>query len=90
MSLGVLALVKPGQPQCIRVPIGHFFKKWANSGLFLIYFRLFKHTLQFLQQINVNKCPSSIRCQDSNSRPLKHEYSPMPTRPGLPPIGLNI
>ena len=27
--------------------------KWAIPGLFLIYFRLFKHTLQFLQQINV-------------------------------------
>ena len=27
--------------------------KWANPGLFFIYFRLFKHTLQFLQQINV-------------------------------------
>ena len=30
-----------------------FLKKWANPGLFFIYFRLFKHTLQFLQQINV-------------------------------------
>ena len=31
----------------------YLFKKWANLGLFFIYFRLFKHTLQFLQQINV-------------------------------------
>ena len=30
---------------------GVFFK-WANTGLFLIYFRLFKHPLEFLQ-INV-------------------------------------
>ena len=31
-----------------------FYKKnWANPGLFFIYFCLFKHTLQFLQQINV-------------------------------------
>ena len=29
------------------------FLKWANPGLFFVYFRLFKHTLQFLQQINV-------------------------------------
>ena len=29
------------------------FRKWVKPGLFIIYFRLFKHTLQFLQQINV-------------------------------------
>ena len=28
-------------------------KKWANPGLFSVYFRLFKQTLKFLQQINV-------------------------------------
>ena len=28
--------------------------KWAIPGLFLIYFRLYKQSLQFLQQINVN------------------------------------
>ena len=27
-----------------------FFKKWTNPGLFFIYFRLLKQTLQFLQQ----------------------------------------
>ena len=26
-------------------------KKWANPGLFFIYFCLFKHPLQILQQI---------------------------------------
>ena len=46
---------------------------WVNSGLFLIYFPLFKYTLQFSQQIQVKKCPSGILCQDSNSRPLEHE-----------------
>ena len=30
-----------------------FFLKWAIPGLFLIYFRLFKQTLQLLQQIHV-------------------------------------
>ena len=34
---------------------------WANPGLFFIYYRLFKHTLQFLQQINV-KNVISIQC----------------------------
>ena len=29
------------------------YKKWAITGLFFIYFRHFKHTLQFLQQINL-------------------------------------
>ena len=62
-----------------------FLKKWANPDLFFIYFRLFKHTLQFLQQINVKKCPSSIRFRDSNSQPMEHESPPITTRPGLPP-----
>ena len=31
----------------------YLFFKWANPGHFFIYFRLFKHTLQFFQQINV-------------------------------------
>ena len=26
-----------------------------------------------------------IRCLDSNSRPIKHESSPITTRPGFPP-----
>ena len=48
----------------IRILIG-FFKKWAIPGLFLtIYFRLFKHTLQFLQHKKCKKCPSSIRTHD--------------------------
>ena len=62
-----------------------FLKKWAIPGLFFICFRLFKQTLQFVQQINVNKCPSSIRCWDSwdsNPRPLEHESPPITTRPG--------
>ena len=50
-----------------------------------VYFRLFKQTLQFLQQINVKKCPSSIQFWDSNSRPWIHESPPITTRPGLPP-----
>ena len=44
--------------------MAHFFKKkifliWANPGIFLVYFRLFKQTIHFLQQINVEKHPSS-------------------------------
>ena len=33
-----------------------FLKKWAILGLFFVYFRLFKPTLQFLKQIYVKKC----------------------------------
>ena len=62
--------------------------QWGNPGLFYIYFRLFKQTsLQFLQQLNVKKCPSNIRCQDSNSQPLANESPPITSRPGLPTIG---
>ena len=48
-------------------------------------FGLFKQTsLQFLQQIYVKKCPSSIQCQDSNPQPSEHEPPPITTRPGFP------
>ena len=35
-------------------------------------------------------CPSNIRCRDSNSQPLDNESPPITTRPGLPPLNLNI
>ena len=62
----------------------YFFIKWANPGLFFVYFRSFKQTLFFLQQINVKKmsCPSSIQHQDSNPRPSECESPPITTRPG--------
>ena len=46
--------------------IQHSFLKGAIPGLFFIYFRLFKQTLQFLKQIFVTKmlCPSSIKRRD--------------------------
>ena len=62
-----------------------FLKKWANPSLIFVYFCLFKQTLKFLQQINVKKCPSSIRHWDSNSQPSINESLPLTTRPGLPP-----
>ena len=34
------------------------------------------------------KYPSSIRCRDSNPRPLDHESPPITTRPGLPSVAL--
>ena len=62
-------------------------KNGQISACFLIHFRLFKHTLQILQQICMWKdFPSSIQCRDSNSRPLEHESPPITTRPVLPPM----
>ena len=63
-----------------------FLKKWAIPDLFLVYFRLFKQTIQFLQQIDVKKYPSSIRCWDLNPRPSEDELPPITTKPGLSPI----
>ena len=55
--------------------------------LFRLFSVFFKQTLlQFLQQINVKKCPSSLRRRDSNPRPLDREPPPITTRPGLPPL----
>ena len=45
---------------------GYIFK-WANPGLFSFIFGLFEQTsIQFLQQINVKKYPSSIWSRDLN------------------------
>ena len=62
-----------------------FLKKMGQPRPLLSFsFGLFKQTsIQFLQQINAKKCPSSIRCCDLNPRPYKHESSPITTRPGL-------
>ena len=63
-----------------------FFKKWANSGFFFIYFRSFSNKqYNFYNKSIGKKCPSSIRRRDSNPQPLKHESLPISTRPGLPP-----
>ena len=51
----------------------YFLQKWATLGLFLFIFVFFKQTLKFLQQINVTKCPSSIRRRDLNSQPSDYE-----------------
>ena len=58
-----------------------FFKKGPSRPLF----RLFKQTLQILQQKCVKKCPSSIPCWYSNPLPSAHECPSLTIRPGLPP-----
>ena len=61
-------------------------KNGPTPASFSFIFGLFKQTsLQFLQQIYVKKCPSSICYRDLNPRPLEFESLPTTTRPGLPP-----
>ena len=52
---------------------------------FIMYFRYFQTntTTNFITNI-CEKCPSSMRCWDSNARPLECESPPITTRPGLP------
>ena len=68
----------------LKIHLFSFSKKWANPGFFFVYFGLFKQTIQFLQQIKVKKCPSSLWRWDSNPQHLKHELSPINTRPTWP------
>ena len=63
----------------------NFLKNGPTPATFSFIFGLFKQTLQFLQQIYVKKCPSSIQCRDLNPRRSEHESFPITTRPGLPP-----
>ena len=60
-----------------------FKKKWANLGLFFIYFRSFQTFCSFFTSNKCEKCQVhwSIRCQDMNPRPLENESSPITTRP---------
>ena len=59
-------------------------------GIFLVNFGLFKQTIQFLQDIDMKKCPSNIWGRDLYSQPVENEPSPVTTRPGLPPNLLDI
>ena len=59
--------------------------EWAFHGLFLIYFQSFSNNNCTI--FTTNKCKndsSSIHYWDSNSEPLRHEYTPLTTRTGLP------
>ena len=59
----------------------------VSSRKHLPLFRLFSvflnQPIQIVQQINVEKSPSGIRHQDSNSRPSDYESPPLTTRPGV-------
>ena len=49
-----------------RVSLPNCFLNVETPASFSFLFGLFKQTIQFLQQINVKKCPSRILCEDLN------------------------
>ena len=53
--------------------------------LYHIFLSFQTHITNFTTNRYVKKCPSSIWCQDSNSRHLEDESPLITTRPGLPP-----
>ena len=57
----------------------------ATLGIFLVYFRSFSNKQYKFYNKLMRKCPSSIRCQDSNSQPPDYKSPPLTTRPGLTP-----
>ena len=63
-----------------------FFKKWANPGLFFVYFQSFQTnmiTIFTTDQCEKMSCPSSIWRRDSNTQPSECQPPPITTRPGL-------
>ena len=62
-----------------------FFLNGPSPASFSFIFGIFQTNLnKILQQINVKKCPSSLRHWDSNTWPSECESPPITTRPGLP------
>ena len=54
---------------------------WPLIRLLSVFFQ---QMIQILHQINVKKCPTSMQCRDSNSRPSDYESPLLTTRPGFP------
>ena len=62
-----------------HVYVRSFFKNVPIPASFSFILGLFKQTLQFLQQLYVKKCLSSIWCRDLNPRPSERETLPITT-----------
>ena len=60
-----------------------FLKMCQPQPLFHLFSSFQTHITNFTTN-NYEKCPSSTRCQDLNSRPFKHESPHITTRPRLP------
>ena len=64
-----------------------FFKKMDQPRPLFRLFSVFSNKHYYIFYNNyLWKCPSSIRCRDSNPRPFEREPFPITTRPGLPPF----
>ena len=61
-----------------------YLKTGHHRHRFCLFLVFFKQTLQFLQQINVKKYPSSVRCWDLNPQPSHNELHSITIRTGLP------
>ena len=57
----------------------------GNLGILFRLLSLFQTIITIFTTNKCEKCPSSICCRDSNSRPLAHESPPITTRPGSRP-----
>ena len=69
-----------------------FFKKMGLPWPLFIYFWFFQtnKTICRTNQFEKMSCPSSILHRDLNPWPLKHDWSLIATRPGLPPIKTKV
>ena len=63
----------------------YFYKKMGQPRPLFHLFLSYQTHITIFTVNKCEKCPSSIRCWDSNSRPLEHESPPITTTPGLPP-----
>ena len=54
-----------------------YYKKWAYPGLFSFIFVCTNKQYIFTKN-KCEKCPSSIRCWDSNPRPSEHDQGSLP------------
>ena len=70
-----------------KIPVLNFLNG-PTLASFSFIFGLFQSNNTFFTTNKCEKCPSSIRRQDTNPRPLEHAWSPITTRPGLPVLNL--
>ena len=67
-----------------------FLKNGLSQASFSFIFRLFKQTVQFLEQIYLKIYPSSMQWLDSNPQPSEHESPLITNRPVIPPMNFNF
>ena len=75
------------QRSAVRMQPPANLKNGPTPASFSFIFRFFQtiNTILTTNQCEKMACPSIIWRWDLNPRPLEHEFSPITTRPGLPP-----